>query len=218
MVWTTISPDETKSVSVNTPIMKANSAYINTTMKIDHHWNEAGLSGHHQFAMMPKYTDGIAATPASPTLAAGIDLAYFARLKTAAESAVAPTTEPYARNAGSIMQLLGIKACGVIDMAAGVPTVVYKHNIKAVGGVTYTADGKFKIEFEAAFPMPSINYIILGGAMRKVLAPNHNIFFVPDSALAVGDKKKTTEFSFHTVATDGTLLEPLQVWFVCFGG
>ena len=216
MPWNSTAPDGTKSVKENETIIQANTTYTETELNIDHFWSiGADEDGHHKYAQMPKYTDGAVATPTSPTLDAGMDLAYFSRLKTATEATASQDVQPYARNASDIMQILGIRSCGVIDVTAGVASIKYKHNISTV---TYTATGKFKITFEVAFPMPSINYLLLGGAMRNIADATKNIFFVPDSGTTIISKKKTTECSFHTVATDGLLLEPLQVWFVCFGG
>jgi hypothetical protein len=185
-------------------------------MNKDHFWNiGANEDGRHKFAQMPKYEDGLPATPTSPTLGAGMDLAYFSRLKTAIEATSSQDVQPYARNASAIMQLLGIRSCGVFDVAAGVPSVVYKHNVLSV---TRTATGSFTITFEVADPMPSVNYLILCGAMRNDATELRNIYAIADSAVAVGNVKKTTECKFHTVDTAGDRIDPLQAWFVVFGG
>jgi len=212
-MWQTTAPDGTKSVKANESILQANTTYTETEMNIDHFWNiGADEDGRHKFAQMPKYEDGAVATPTSPTLGAGMDLAYFSRLKTALEATAQQDVQPYARNASAIMQLLGIRSCGVFDSAG---TLVYKHNVLSV---TPTATGSFTVKFEVANPMPSINYLILCGAMRNNATAHRSIYAIPDAATAVGNVKKTTQFGMHTVDVAGDRIAPLQAWFVIFGG
>lgn len=216
MVWNSISPDGTKSVKDNTIPMQTNTNYIETTMNADHFWN-IGLNedGHHQFAQMQKITTGAPPVPADPVLAAGMDLVYYCRQKTAAESVAQQDVQPFAKNVfptSPVMQLLGIRVCGVFNVAAGVATIVYKHNLTSV-----VVDGTGL--FTANFPvLPSNNYLFLGG-VANLGSPNNvsSMSILSNASLAA--VKSTTFVKFGTFRVDGTGVQaPNQAWFVIFGG
>ena len=217
MSWNTDSPDGTKSVKANNDILQANTTYTETEMNKDHFWNiGADEDGHHKFAQMPKYTDGAVATPTSPTLDAGMDLAFFSRLKTALESTVHQDVQPYARNANAIMQLLGIRACGVFNHVAGnvAQTLVYKHNVTSV---TRQATGRYSVAFTTA--LPSNNYLIFGGGMKQTADDVFNMFIGGvSSGSAVASRKRDVDMIFLTGEPTGTLANAMQSWFVVFGG
>jgi hypothetical protein len=71
MPWTPLSPDGTKSVKANTTSMLANTAYIKSTMNIDHYWDIATNEGRHRQTQMPKTQVG--GLPTDITLGAGMD-------------------------------------------------------------------------------------------------------------------------------------------------
>lgn len=216
MAWNSTFPDGTKSVKANEATGQANTTYIETTLNNDHFWNiGADEDGRHKFAQMPKYEDGAVATPTSPTIAAGMDLAYFARLKTGTESVAQQDVQPYVRNDSAIMQLLGIRACGTFNVSGGVVTVVYAHNVSSV---TRTATGRYTIAFDDA--MPSSAYLFMGSAMRKTNDGTEdklcNVCVASSSAL---DTTKTTT-EVHILCSDmsANKIDPLQLYFVVFGG
>jgi len=216
MSWNTDSPDGTKSVKANNDILQANTTYTETEMNKDHFWNiGADEDGHHKFAQMPKYTDGAVATPTSPTLDTGMDLAFFSRLKTAVEATVAQDVQPYARNANAIMQLLGIRACGVFNSAG---TLSYSHNCT----LTRNAEGRFTVNFTTA--LPTVNYIFLGGGVANSATTNDVLSCEVEASAALNTVKTINFVKFRTIRTTGgtTIVrsskDPLQAYFVVFGG
>ena len=220
--WQTTAPDGTKSVKANEAILQANTTYTETEMNIDHFWNiGADEDGRHKFAQMPKYTDGAVATPTSPTLGAGMDLAYFSRLKTAIEApaAGAQNIQPYSRDASGIQQLLGMRACGVFDVNAGtgVVTPLYTHNIKAVGGIIATFTGIYAISFDTA--LPSSSYMVIANGMKyEAGGTGDEPLIVSLVSGATTATKNTLNFQLLTTNKSGTPVRPLQVSFVVFGG
>ena len=68
MSWSSTAPDGTKSVKDNRPILGNNTIYTETTMKIDHHWNESvSLDGHHNVIQQNKQdAAGVPVNPAQP--------------------------------------------------------------------------------------------------------------------------------------------------------
>ena len=215
--WHTNAPDGTKSVKANNTIIQDNTDYIKTEQNKDHFWDIGGTKdGHHKFAQMPKYEDGAPATPTSPTLVGAADLAYFARLKTAIESTVQQDVQPYVRNAGMIMQLLGIRSCCVFDHVAGnvAQTIVYSHNVTSV---TRQAAGRYSVVYTDA--LPSDNYLIFGGGMKNTANDVFSMYIGGvSSGLTVAARKTTVGMIFLTGDPWGTLGNALQSWFVCFGG
>jgi len=216
MSWNSTSPDGTKSVKANEAPMQANTTYTETEMNVDHFWNiGSDEDGRHKFAQMPKYTDGAVATPTSPTIGSGMDLAYFARLKTALEATAAQDVQPYARNAGGIMQLLGIRACGVFNSAG---TLSYSHNCS----VTRTGEGRFTINFTAA--LPTVNYVFLGGGTANSGTTNDVLSCEVEAAAALAGVKTVNLVKIRTILTTGSSTQrrdakdPLQAYFLVFGG
>ena len=216
MSWNSTSPDGTKSVKDNNPIIQANTTYTETEMNKDHFWNiGADEDGRHKFAQMPKYTDGAVATPTSPTLGAGMDLAYFSRLKTAIEATAQQDVQPYARNASAIMQLLGIRACGVFNSAGALS---YSHNCT----LARTGEGRFTATFTSA--LPSVNYVVLGGAIANSATTNDVLTCAVEAAASLVGIKTVNFVKLRTVLTSGgstptrSSKDPLQAYFVVFGG
>lgn len=62
MTWTSVWPQGDLSVKANESPGAGNTAYIESTMKLDHHWNTTPLAGRHLQVNMPKQspTPGIA--------------------------------------------------------------------------------------------------------------------------------------------------------------
>jgi len=221
--WNVVAPDGTKSVKDNEVILQANTTYTKANLTKDHFWH-VGVNedGHHRFAQMPKYTDGAVATPTSPTLTAGMDLAYFSRLKTAVEApaAGAQNVQPYVRNtldASGIQQLLGMRACGVFNVnpGTGVVTPLYTHNI-AVGGIAPAFTGIYQITFATA--LPSTSYMVLGTGMKYEAVTLDAPLIVSLASGPTTALKTVNTFSLITTNASGTAVRPLQVSFVVFGG
>ena len=225
MAWTSVSPDGTKSVRFNTPLMAGNTAYIESTMNLDHYWNfSATLDGHHRFAQMTQ--SGTPAAPTNPTPATGIDLVYYCKSKTAVESPSQQDVQPFSISnpnaplVRQIMQLLGIRAMGVFSATGGTVVMNYSHNLRpqspspAPFGVTRTGTGRFTINYATA--LPSINYAVLGGVLRD---GGFGDFYL-DTTASVASSKSTTQLKFSTISSGGspTLFDPLQCWFIVFGG
>jgi len=221
MVWTSLSPDGTKSVRFNTPQMLGNTEYTETTMNLDHYWNaDADLDGHHKFAQMTQV--GSAASPADPVIQAGIDLVYYCRTKTTTESPSHQDVQPFTVSDitnPQVMQLLGIRAMGVFSVSgAGAITLNYTHNLTSVSRLPLATTGQFRANFANA--LPSVNYLILGGAISNVNDVNSLLDFNVCGATALATVKSASSFRFQTRTTGGnpTLADPLQCWFVVFGG
>jgi len=220
MVWNSIAPDGTKSVKSNKTPLQENTTYVETSMKVDHFWDEsANNDGHHQFAQMPSYeTAGIPDDPAFANVDMGI--VYYGREKTAAEAVAQQDVQPYARVSTNVLQLLGIRSCGTInvDLVTFAPTIVYKHNILSV---TRTAKGIYRITFEVASPMPSQNYIVFGGGAGNSSAINQasSIYLsLQGNQPNLNTHKLTTFMDIVITNQAGTAVDPVQFWFTCFGG
>lgn len=214
--WSATAPDGTKSVKANETIIQGNTTYTETELNKDHFWNiGADEDGRHKFAQMPKYEDGVPATPTSPTMAAGMDLAYFSRLKTATESVTQQDVQPYARNASAIMQILGIRACVLFNFVdiVGAQTLIYSHN---VSGVARTADGLFVVTYSDALPSP--DYLVLGGGIRNNADVTKGLQLSVQGSLNSGTVKSVDWCKVVTHSQSGNILDPLQAWIVCFGG
>lgn len=212
MTWNNPVITGTESVAANKTYLNDNSSYIETKLQLDHYWDEtAGLNGHHKYANMPKLESG--GTPTDPTLPAGLDLNYYCKQKTSTESPTHQPVMPFTKDAsGAVLELLGIRACAVFSVAAGVVTVNYKHNVTSV---TRASEAIFDVVFPA---LPSNNYGILGGGLANSSDATDRLAFNITAATALGTTKSTTGFQIRTTAYGGNKRDPLQCWFVCFGG
>jgi len=211
--WNTTFPDGSKSVKSNKTIGQQNTTYTKTTLNVDHQWHVGtDEDGHHKFAQMAGYETG--GTPDDPTLATGMDLVYFAKLKTAAEAVAQQDVQPFARVSTNIMQLLGIRAMALFDVSGGVATLKYGHNIASVA---WQATGRFLITYTNA--LPSINYLVLGGAIKNTGATSYETLIAGVSGgVSVLSVKNTANCLCVTKDTSGAANEPTQAWFVMFGG
>lgn len=229
MGWNGTSPVGSQSVKDNRTIIQDNTTYIENTVGQDHFWNSGGTTdGHHKY--MQTVATNIASTSVATNtlLQTQMNLVYYSRLKTPTEAttASAQTCQPYVKNAGSdveatpfplgVMQLLGIRAMGLFEVSIGnAVTVLYSHNILSISRPN---EGVFPILFSVADPLPSPDYFVLGGAIGR---SNQEIDFVLPAAVADDptDFKSTTGLTIYTQQrATTTQLDPLQAWFVCFGG
>lgn len=165
MTWNNPVIDGQQSVAANKTPLNQNSAYIETSMQVDHYWDNANsnLDGHHQFVQMPKTESG--GNPANPSIATDIDGVLYCKDKTATEAPEAQNPEPYyIMNDGSndqIMQM-GIRAMvtfrisGSAIVTNGGNNWDYMHNISAV---SRTSAGNYTITFTTA--MPTNRYVAI---------------------------------------------------------
>lgn len=232
MTWSTTAPLGTVSVKANKSIIGDNFTYIRAKMGStaadttnddtirDHFWDvSTNFDGRHRFINSPAYTIG--GIPADPVLGAGMDGVSYIKLLTSTQSTAQQDTQPFFRNAGLVMQLLGIRAMCVFN-GGGTPTqanIVYSHNmaLQSAGtpGIATTGTGFFTATFENA--LPSENYLVLGGAIRNDTSGTE-LFFNVQGATTLTDVKSTTTLKFMTRDDGATAFTPKQTWFICFGG
>lgn len=222
MVWNVNSPDGAKSVKQNTIPMQQNTAYLLSTQQKDHFFNEGSdEDGHHKWAQMVATNDANKSLQTNMTLAAGIDASYFTRFMTPGETNSVGTeanTQPFfvSQNSTipneSIMQLLGIRACAVFNVVGGVVTVVYKFNMTSVAR---TAQGKYTATYTNS--LPSNAYMVLGGAIYNGGISNILSLNVIGGTDLVNNKNVSQCLLRITTETN-TTADPLQAWFICFGG
>jgi hypothetical protein len=217
MPWNSTSPDGTKSVKDNVPLQQQNTTYTETSMNKDHFWNiGANQDGRHQFVQLPKYVSG--GIPADPALGAGMDFEYYAKQKTAAEAVAQQDVQSFVRNGTAIMQLLGIRAMGVFSVAGGVLSSLYLHNC------TLTRDGSGRFHADFTVALPSVNYAFLGQAFPNSTDTNAVMTCALQADTVLTNNKTVNKVIFRTVLTTGTttvvrsLSDPIQAWFICFGG
>lgn len=209
MVWNTVSPDGTKSVKENKTIIQTNTTYTKTEMNKDHYWDiGANEDGRHKFTQMPKTEVG--GVPTDATLAAGMDLVTYAKLNS--------DVQGFMRNATQVMQILGMKAVGIFNVAGGILTAVYSHNCT----LTREGTGRFRANYTAA--LNSANYGFFGGAMANSTDTNSQMTCEIQSDTVLTNNKTTALVRFRTILTTGSstiaraAVDPLQAWFIVFGG
>lgn len=203
MAWNSVWPNGSQSVKDNQPTGAANTTYTETTMNVDHYWNISGTNdGHHKFVQMIS-----AVNDAAAALATGMNGNVYCRSKTSAESPSHQNVEFYGVNVELVMQLLGIKSCGVMDLAGTVGTQNYFHN----SIISRSSVGLFTVTFNG-LNLGTNKYLVFGGCVGggvywKLLDSN-------DLTL-----KTATGFSFETRKySDDLVKDPVQVWYVVFGG
>jgi len=232
MPWNSVSPNPAQSVADNLSPMQQNTAYIKATMGSDpigentdvvrdHFWNvDSTLDGRHRFIQSPAFTVG--GLPDDPIIGSAMNQVIYAKLKTAVESVAQQDVQPFARctktagdsSVSSIMQLLGIRACVLFN---GDPaTILYKHNVLSV---VRTAEGRYTVTFDVANPLPSDNYLVLGGAFSTSGNTASTIDFFVQTAATVATVKTTTFVKVMTKKTSSNEYDDAeQVWLICFGG
>ena len=217
MVWSSTAPDGTKSVKANETILQGNTTYTETELNKDHFWNiGADENGRHQFAQMPKSVTGAPPVPADPALGAGMDNVFYSKEKTAAEAPTQQDVQPFVKNGNDVMQLLGMKCCGVFDInqGTGAITTLYTHNVDTIVTI---ASGVYQIKFDNA--LPSTSYMVLGmGAKYDAGAAINKPLIVSLGSGPTTAAKTTTSFIIITTDEKGVLTRPLQVSFLVFGG
>ena len=209
MPWNSTWPIGSSSVRANKTPGVQNTAYIEITLNNDHYWNiGTNEDGRHKFVNMPKQA-------VDATISTGMDGNIYLREKTAAESPTNQDIQPYFRNASQVMQMLGIRACGVFTVVGGVVTIQYKHNISTI---VRDSAGVFTATFAAA--TPTNNYLVLGDCVRNTATANDVGVFTMSAASTLTNVKSTALFKFRTFTYAGSpaAIDPIQCWFVVFGG
>lgn len=119
MVWSSVSPDGSKSVKQNTSPMAANTVYTETNLNKDHFWNiGTDEDGHHKAINMENYADTAIGAPADAPIATGMDGVVY--LKT-----VAGTVQGFYRNAAGIYQFIPAFLTGSVALnTAGFTNIV----------------------------------------------------------------------------------------------
>lgn len=230
MTWHSTFPLGTVSVKANRPIGQDNTTYIETTMgnsiigtngvtTRDHFWNVgANEDGRHRWIQSPAFTVG--GLPADANIGTAMDGVLWYKLLSSTVSTAQQDVQPFYRNVKQIMQLLCIRAMGVFNGSEDTPEqahVVYSHNLAAQpAGIVRTGTGRYTVTFANA--LPSNNYLVLGGAIRNDSSLGTELLFEMQAAVSLNTVKSTTAFRFMTRSDGGTGHDPLQAWFVCFGG
>lgn len=234
MPWNSNWPFGNQSVKSNESPGLENTTYIETTMgndivgtnangTQDHFWDvDAGLDGHHRFMKLPGFTVG--GLPDDPIFDTNfIKAVYYVKQKLAAESTAQQDFQCFYKNSTNIMQLLGIRAMGVFNGSGATPpqaSVVYSHNLAlqtaGTPGIFRNATGDYTVTFDSA--LPSENYLILGGAVRSDSARELLFEVKGTNGAGLAAVKTINFFKFITQSDGGNKVDPLQCWFVCFGG
>lgn len=204
MPWNTVCPDGTKSVKNNTTILQENTTYTDTYMNIDHYWGvDATQDGRHQQVTMK-----IPGVPPTPGL--NMDSVLYCDTSTT-------QVEPFFHNNVTLMQLLGIRAYAVFNIAAGrIVTVVNSHNVASVTAVV--SAGIFNVSFVAG-AMASDNYQVLGGCIGYSALTDFNPWrLAVASGTSVASRKSTTQVIITTGYAYDISADPMQAWVLCFGG
>lgn len=222
MAWSSTWPDGSQSVKANQPTGAANTTYIETHMNKDHFWNISGdKDGHHQFVQMTQ--QGTPAAPTDAALATAMDGAIFVKAKSTTEAVDSQDAQPFFINnkvVGTpgntqVMQLLGIRAMGVFDRKTsnGAITLQYSHNCT----VARTGTGVYKVTFSSA--LPSDNYLVLGKCIKYDSDPEQTADFFMSGGTSL-TLKNVNNFTFRTnsLGASPTGVDPLQTWFMVFGG
>jgi hypothetical protein len=220
--WNSTWPNGSQSVKTNQSTGAANTTYIKTTMNVDHYWDNSGDNdGHHQWVQMPM--QGTAGSPTDAALATGMDGALYAKAKATTEAVDNQDVQPFYINnkavgvpgVTQVMQLLGIRAMGVFDRKTsnGAVTLQYSHNCT----VSRSATGVYTATFTTA--LPSDNYLALGGCVRSASSASSVGIFTMSGGTSLA-LKTVSSFQFRTFEYSGSpsAIDPLQTWFVVFGG
>ena len=236
MTWNTTWPINGISVRANQTPGDQNTKYISTTAKVDHFFNEGvDENGHHKYAQMVATNDADKTLATNSPLATAMDLMYFSRYKTTAESQAAiQQCMAYFKNtlvpgevapfSAGVMEILGIRACALWGYVGAVQTLYYAHNITNANLVN-TAAGKFTATFSN--PLPSDKYLFLGSSVPSIVGYSEAVGFCvvesPDGARTLPIIKTVNSISFTTPCIYGgsstrVIANPVQGWFICFGG
>lgn len=220
MTWNSMAPDGAQSVKANETILQTNTTYIEDTMSADHFWDAGGTKdGHHQFVQTVATNKSNLTMETNASLAGGMDGVFYSRFKTEDESKAQQDCQPYFINetgvgpTTNVLQLLGIRACVVFNFTAGVITSTpYSHNVSSV---FKNATGDYTIFFSTA--LPSVNYLAFSGGVRSSTG-NRELDSCVKGDTTLTTYKKVSECTILTFSASGSEVDPLQAWFVCFGG
>lgn len=224
MPWNNNWPDGTQSVKQNRPTGQQNTNYIQTEMNKDHFWNSGvNQDGHHKWAQMVATNDADKSLQTNASNATDIDLTYFNRYKTPTESTFQQSSEAFAVSQRSIapftqdiLQLLGIRAMAVFNSVPGnVPqTLVYSFNVT---NVIRQTTGRYEMNYTNL--LPSRDYAVLGGCMLQTVDSTFTPTFLSvTSGSSVAARKSFDRVIFLTALGNGTLVDCMQNWLICFGG
>ena len=220
MPWNSTAPVGSVSVKANRTILGQNTTYIESTMGTsivgtntvttrDHFWNvDANLDGRHRFIQSPAFT--VATIPANPVVGTGMDSVFYSKLKLAAEAVAQQDVQPFFRNAtANIMQVLGIRACAVFDKDR---VILYSHNVSSVTG----SGSSYVINFTT--PLPSSNYLVFPGGMRKSSGFFSSIIAYVDSGPTLATNKTVNFVNLKMASSANNTIDIIQDWVLCFGG
>jgi len=221
MIWSSTSPDGNQSVRANRALMAANTTYTETTMNVDHFWNIATKDGHHKQVQMPKTETG--GVPSDPSITTAMDGLIYLKKKISDEAADQQDVQPFFMNetgggpTAHIMQLLGIRAMGVFDQTTsnGAVTLQYGHRCT----VARSSKGIYVATFFSA--LPSDNYLVLGGGISKIGDSGTSlpcVFQLPAATTLATKTIAAVTFLTTTSTAQSAVQDPLQTWFVVFGG
>ena len=232
MPWSAASPDGTASVSTNRTQMNANNVYIQTNLgnvaigtnldtTKDHFWNTGDeFAGRHRFLQSVGFTSG--GSEADPAIGVAMECVAYPKRKIAQESTAAQNIEYFLRNTSGIMQFLNIRAMGVFSQTGTAsPTqsqVVYSHNLGVQpGGIVRDSLGQYTITFASA--LPTANYLVYVGGIRNETNAFEALYGQVKAATTLSTVKSTSmvKINFRLLSAQ-TGVDPLQGWFVCFGG
>lgn len=122
MVWTSLSPDGSKSVKQNQAPMAANTVYTESTLNNDHFWNiGTDEDGYHRKISMMNYAETATGAPADPTIPTGLDGVIY--LKTANG-----TVQGFYRNVVGIYQFIPGFLSGTVNLSGSIQNILIVPN------------------------------------------------------------------------------------------
>ena len=234
MPWNSTAPLGTVSVKANRQILQDNTTYIEDSMGNDvvgtnngtvrdHFWDvDPNLDGRHRFFQSVGFTVG--GLPEDPVVGTGMDGVLFLKELSSIVSVAQQDVQPFYKfSDGQLMQMLSIRAMGVFNGSAATPAqgdVVYSHNLNlqtaGTPGIVRTALGLYTITFASA--LPSENYLVFVGGIRNANVSSDIITAGVQGNTVVSAVKSTTQVKIAFKANADNLRDPVQGWFVCFGG
>jgi hypothetical protein len=155
MAWNNPVINGANSVASNKTPLNENSAYIETSMQLDHYWDEnANLDGRHKQVNMPNQ---------SPDPSIGTDCDGVIFHKEITKNAGGTTENVAVHKNSSMVNYLGIRAWVNFDYNGATTTITVKSQY-GVTSVTKLDKGRFQITFSQT--LPTNNYVISGTAIR----------------------------------------------------
>ena len=229
MTWSSVAPDGAKSVKANLPLLGENTTYTEVTLgKVangsansastrDHYWAiDSTFDGRHRYINSPAYTTSSAAP--DPLIGTGMDSVLYSKKKVLAESPDNLDVQYFLKNTSTqIMQLLGIRACLLIDVnpTTMVITTSYAHNASTASTLAHTGSNRLLV-VDFTIALPSKKYLVFGGGIMSGLPLTVKV--KQSGSDDVTTVKSTTSVTMELSTTTAASSVPLQVWVVCFGG